>query len=56
MNAKARRNHNLLVIWETIRSLEASLVYKKDPADIEATKQLIANKRAEYTQLKQVEA
>jgi hypothetical protein len=52
MNVVPRKKFNLLVIWETIRSAEASLVYKKDPADIEATKKLIANLQEEYAQLK----
>jgi hypothetical protein len=52
MNALARKKFNLEVIWATIRSLEASLVYKKNPADIEATNKLIASLQEEYAQLK----
>jgi hypothetical protein len=54
MNAATRKKFDLQVIWETIRSLEASLVYKKNPADIEATNQLIAKLQAKYADLKQV--
>jgi len=52
MNSKARKNYDLLVIWNTIRSAEARLVYEKNQADIDAMKELISNLYKEYAQLR----
>ena len=48
----ARTKSKLSFIWSCIRSLEARLVYEKEPAQIELTQNRIAILRAEYKQLK----
>lgn len=48
----ARTKSKLSFIWSCIRSLEARLVYEKDPEQIELSKAMIANLRAQYEQVK----
>jgi hypothetical protein len=50
MNARAKSR--LSFIWSCIRSLEARLVYEKNPAQIELCENQIANLRAEYDKVK----